>query len=547
MSADTTHMGTLAPVLLASLLANAPPAPRAADECPELQRPAPFDKASAMLAVFCAYDTEHEGILLPLEYTEDWDLDEAETVVSPILAMRYQEGAAEKAVLAVQQQALFDGEISVAHAQTATISIYVFQRSNGRWAIEKRAEEALDEGHDGEAPPVQLVKLGPERFGLWFFGFDLHQGYSSQSAFIVTLSEPRIREVVRLNLGEDNAGTCSDDPKERADGIHTCWPTKASPLHRREGRGILHAACVVHRHRSRRAAEQSHPQEEFRGVPDEGRRRVRRSRRSEVRVLQGPPGRRGVPRRRRAAQAVESFCAATPPEHMTVMALPTLSRRSICAALVTCLPVAMLLWSALLLASAPPLQLLPIDEASQRPDFFSFRAHLQAAVARHDVDAVLAIVHPTIKNSFGGDDGLEGFRRLWRPAESDSTLWTELGMVLALGGTFDAEDSFTAPYVFSKWPNQIDSFEHVVLIASDVRIREAPRADAATLTSLSFAILPVPRQPGLAEEEGWTPVEIDGGKVGYVSSRLARSPIDYRARFSKIAGRWQLVFFLAGD
>lgn len=198
-------------------------------------------------------------------------------------------------------------------------------------------------------------------------------------------------------------------------------------------------------------------------------------------------------------------------------------------------------------AGAPAVQLLPIDEAPEQADFFSFRAHLQAAIARHDVEAVLAVVHPTIKNSFGGDDGLDGFRRLWRPFEADSTLWAELGLVLALGGTFDAEDSFTAPYVFSRWPNQIDSFEHVVLVASDVRIREAPRADAATLTTLSFAILPVPRKAGVAEVEGWTPVEIDGGRVGYVSSRLARSPIDYRARFSKIGGRWQLVFFLAGD
>lgn len=216
-------MGMLAPLLLAALFAGAASALSGTDECTDLQRPATFDKASAMLAVFCAYDTEHEGILLPLEHTRDWALDDAETLVSPILAMRYQEGPVEKAVLAVQHQALFDGEISNGHAQTATISIYVFQRSGSRWTIEKRAEEAIDEGHDGEAPPVQLVKLGPERFGLWFFGFDLHQGYASRSAFIVTLSETRIREVVRLNLGEDNAGTCSDDPKERVDGIHACW------------------------------------------------------------------------------------------------------------------------------------------------------------------------------------------------------------------------------------------------------------------------------------------------------------------------------------
>jgi hypothetical protein len=41
-------------------------------------------------------------------------------------------------------------------------------------------------------------------------------------------------------------------------------------------------------------------------------------------------------------------------------------------------------------------------------------------------------------------------------------------------------------------------------------------------------------------------VQLDG-KTGYVTSRLVRSPIDYRAMFNKIGGRWQMTFFAAGD
>ena len=200
-----------------------------------------------------------------------------------------------------------------------------------------------------------------------------------------------------------------------------------------------------------------------------------------------------------------------------------------------------------LIASAAPPQLLPVDEAARQPDFFSFRAQLQTAVARHDIEAVIAVVHKGIKNSFGGDEGVDGFRRIWNPNAADSTLWAELGAVLALGGTFDADDSFTAPYVFSRWPNQYDGFEHVALIASDVRVREAPRSDAPALMPLSFAILPVVRSNGIAEVEGWTAVQLEGRKTGFVVTRLTRSPIDYRARFNKINGRWQMTFFLAGD
>jgi hypothetical protein len=39
-------------------------------------------------------------------------------------------------------------------------------------------------------------------------------------------------------------------------------------------------------------------------------------------------------------------------------------------------------------------ELRPVDEAARRADFFSFRAHLQMAVARRDADALLAAIHP---------------------------------------------------------------------------------------------------------------------------------------------------------
>ena len=144
-------------------------------------------------------------------------------------------------------------------------------------------------------------------------------------------------------------------------------------------------------------------------------------------------------------------------------------------------------------ASQAPAQLLPVDEAAQRPAFFSFRAQLQEAVARHDVDAVMAVVHPNIKASFGGDDDSAAFRKMWQPESPDSELWAKLAAVLALGGTFQGDGTFVAPYTFSRWPQQFDGFEHVALVAADVRVRDAPRPDAPVITTMSFAILPVAR------------------------------------------------------
>lgn len=42
-------------------------------------------------------------------------------------------------------------------------------------------------------------------------------------------------------------------------------------------------------------------------------------------------------------------------------------------------------------------------------------------------------------------------------------------------------------------------------------------------------------------------VEWATGQSGRVETRYLRSPIDYRAIFSKVGGRWQIMMVLAGD
>lgn len=189
-------------------------------------------------------------------------------------------------------------------------------------------------------------------------------------------------------------------------------------------------------------------------------------------------------------------------------------------------------------------QLLPVDEASNRPEFFSFRAHLQRAIARHDTAALLAVVHPQIRNSFGDNDGIDQFRTMWNIGAEASEIWDVLGTVLGLGGSFHDDNTFVAPYVFSRWPGTFDAFEHVAVIGTDVRVRSEAAADAPVVTTSSFAILPVTRQA--TEVDGWIAVRV-GSRTGYIASQFARSPIDYRAIFRYEDRQWKLVTLVAGD
>jgi hypothetical protein len=188
----------------------------------------------------------------------------------------------------------------------------------------------------------------------------------------------------------------------------------------------------------------------------------------------------------------------------------------------------------------------PVDEAVASPDFFAFRARLQAAVARRDAAAVVAALHRNVKLSFGGDAGLADFEATWKPSAPDSPLWEALGTVLALGGSFSPDGTFTAPYVFARWPADRDAFEHVAVVGSGVRVRAAPAASAPVVGSLSFCIVRLrePLPPGPAS---WARIDFGADRSGYVDGRFVRSPIDYRAHFEKVDGRWQITLFLAGD
>jgi hypothetical protein len=188
--------------------------------------------------------------------------------------------------------------------------------------------------------------------------------------------------------------------------------------------------------------------------------------------------------------------------------------------------------------------LRPVDEAHQNLTFDSFRNELRAAIARRDADAVLAVVDSSIKNGFGGDDGIAAFERAWQPRSSTSRLWKELGTTLALGGTFDDQGGFIAPYVFSRWPDSIDAFEHLAVTGSGVRVRARPAG--AVTGGLTYAI--VRRgENATPDDSEWTKVRLADGRTGYVASAYLRSPVGYRAFFTRPGGGWRMVMFLAGD
>jgi hypothetical protein len=187
-------------------------------------------------------------------------------------------------------------------------------------------------------------------------------------------------------------------------------------------------------------------------------------------------------------------------------------------------------------------RLLPVDQAATQPDFFTFRARLQAAIARRDEAAVIAAADPAIRTSFGDDEGIATLRAKLR--DPKDTVWADLATALALGGAFQSPDSFAAPYVFSAWPARFDSFECGAVIGDRVRVRASSKPDSTVLATVSYDIVQVlPDQQDAAAIS----VRLSSGVRGFVAFQFVRRPIDYRAIFQKTNGQWRLRAFVAGD
>lgn len=197
------------------------------------------------------------------------------------------------------------------------------------------------------------------------------------------------------------------------------------------------------------------------------------------------------------------------------------------------------------------LRLAPMDEGPRDASFAKFRTEFKAIVSRKDAKALMKIIAPNIQNSFGGDNGAANFRKMWKPQDANSDVWPVLKLVLDMGGNFDSKTEFSAPYVFSAFPSDLDGFETVAVTAADAVMRDKPKADATIVRKLDHDILTlVAGAKKLQHEAGpddWLEVKDAAGEHGFVLQRDARSPIDFRVGFKKIKGRWRMVDLVVGD
>jgi hypothetical protein len=192
-------------------------------------------------------------------------------------------------------------------------------------------------------------------------------------------------------------------------------------------------------------------------------------------------------------------------------------------------------------AALPARTLPPRDECAADPDFARFRAELLDIVARHDATRLLAAIADDIRFTFGGGEGKAAFAAQWSLADPDTSgLWVELARALASGCARD-EEAMSAPYIFRRFPDELDAFSAGVAgPAARLYGTASNEGDSALIPweILEEATTGIP---------GWVQVRLSDGRTGYVEVENVLSPIGYRAIFERRDGRWRMTMFIAGD
>ena len=208
----------------------------------------------------------------------------------------------------------------------------------------------------------------------------------------------------------------------------------------------------------------------------------------------------------------------------------------------------------LCLAASPasaqaPRRLVPVDEAGSDPSFASFRQGLREIVRRRDLPALLKIVSHDVRGT-GGSDGIEEFKMSWNVESADSPLWPTLQRILALGGTFAARNGiheFDAPYVASRWPEDLEPGDYVAITGPRVLVRTPGPRSSAILAALSYAIVRRGAESGEPKAGVPFPIVLPDGRTGVVDGMFVWSPLDYRAGFRKTPEGWRLIHILTGE
>jgi hypothetical protein len=187
----------------------------------------------------------------------------------------------------------------------------------------------------------------------------------------------------------------------------------------------------------------------------------------------------------------------------------------------------------------------PADEAAREPDLAALLHKIRSLAAQRDSNGLEALMLPTFKVEFDAGKGATAFRRRWHSESNSSKLWGVLDRLFALGGTFYTDTLFALPYVYTKFPPDLDLLGHVVAVKAGARVVDKPEPNGVQLGMLDYTIVPLVQrlEPPVTITTGrYLEVKWPGAAGQcFVAEADVYSPAAHRAFFEKRQGRWRWI------
>ena len=173
---------------------------------------------------------------------------------------------------------------------------------------------------------------------------------------------------------------------------------------------------------------------------------------------------------------------------------------------------------------------------------------MRIQVKARDYRGLEARMRPDFKVEFDGGKGPNAFRRRWKADTAASGIWPLLDALLAIGGAFYSETLFAIPYVYARFPQDLDPLGHVVSIRQQTNLWEKPEPGARVLATAGYAILPLSKPlepPVMIEPAGFVEVNHPTSGICYAAASDVCSPAGHRMFFELRRGRWQWISLAA--
>lgn len=191
--------------------------------------------------------------------------------------------------------------------------------------------------------------------------------------------------------------------------------------------------------------------------------------------------------------------------------------------------------------------ILPEDDSARDTSLLALLGTMRTIVRRKDSKALYALMAPDFKVEFDAGKGPDAFRRHWDSETSTCAVWTVLDRLLSLGGTFYSDSLFALPYVYTRFPYDLDRLRYVVATGEVPVYAEATLA-SARIGVLKHAVVPLatPLTPPVKLcQQPFVALEHPELGLCYVAGADVYSPAGHRAFFERRSGQWRWLSLAA--